>query len=140
MLYIFTQSRVLMQNLFAMQEEKNNEIIIAAVDDIIFGAKIKGTAGTHGINVTMVRSTQKFIETLTKITPTKIIVDLHSEKCDPFLIAEKVKEDERLKNTKLIGFFSHVYTELMKKALAAGYDEVLPRSAFTKKLPQILRD
>ena len=129
-----------MQNLCAMKEEKHNETIVAAVDDIIFSAKIKSTAEIQGINIKIIRSTQKLIDLLSETTPTKVIVDLHSEKCEPFFIAESIKGNEKFKNTKLIGFFSHVYTELMEKAIEAGYDEVLTRSAFTKKLSQILRD
>lgn len=122
------------------EEEKEKRIILAAVDDIFFAAKIRGTGEISGINVLIERSTEKFLNKLSEITPSKIIVDLHSDKCDPFLIAEKVKGNEKFKDVRLIGFFSHVHTELMKKAIDAGYDEVMPRSAFTKKLSQILQE
>jgi hypothetical protein len=39
----------------------------------------------------------------------------------------------------VVGFFAHVQTELMQRARAAGFDEVLPRSAFVARLPDILR-
>ena len=124
-----------------MIEEKNEKgIVLAAVDDIFFAAKIRGTGETLGVDVVIAQNTLKFFEKLNETKPTKILVDLHSEKCDPFLIIEKVKEDKRLKDIPLIGFFSHVHTELMKKAIEAGYDEVMPRSAFTKKLHLILQD
>lgn len=118
---------------------KDKRIILAAVDDIFFAAKIRGTGEALGITVQTARSTDKFFEKLAETTPSKIIVDLHSEKCDPFLIAEKVKGNEKLRDVRLIGFFSHIHTELMKKAIDAGYDEVMPRSAFTKKLSEILQ-
>lgn len=122
------------------EEKKEKRIILAAVDDIFFSAKIRGTGENLGIAIQIARSTDKFFEKLSEIMPSKIIVDLHSEKCDPFLIAEKVKGNEKLTGVRLIGFFSHVHTELMKKAIDAGYDEVMPRSAFTKKLSQILQE
>ncbi len=37
------------------------------------------------------------------------------------------------------GFFSHVDIARRDAALAAGVDRALPRSAFTAKLPEILR-
>jgi hypothetical protein len=37
-----------------------------------------------------------------------------------------------------VGFLSHVQTELAEKALAAGCQEVLPRSKFTADLAEIL--
>jgi len=38
----------------------------------------------------------------------------------------------------LLGFFSHVETELQRNALAAGFDRVIPRSVFARDLSQLL--
>jgi CheY-like chemotaxis protein len=38
----------------------------------------------------------------------------------------------------IVGFLSHVQPELAEKALAAGCQEVLPRSKFTADLAEIL--
>ncbi|HEX8922686.1 MAG TPA: hypothetical protein VF766_14520, partial [Pyrinomonadaceae bacterium] len=65
---------------------------------------------------------------------------LHAQKCDPFALAEQLKADETLRNVPLLGFFSHVQTALQQRAKQAGYDRVMPRSAFTKFLPEILVD
>lgn len=121
-----------------MDDKKGMNIILVAVDDIFFASKIRGEAEALGISIILVRTTEKFFEKLKKEKPIKVIVDLHSENIDPFLIAETLKADPYDDSIKLIGFFSHVQTGLMKKAIDAGYDEVLPRSAFTKKLRQIL--
>jgi hypothetical protein len=39
----------------------------------------------------------------------------------------------------LLGYLSHVQGELKLKAQEAGCDTVLPRSAFSQSLPQILK-
>ena len=49
-----------------------------------------------------------------------------------------MKVDERLRAVPLVGFFSHVQTALRRRAEEAGYDRVMPRSAFTKHLAEIL--
>jgi hypothetical protein len=49
-----------------------------------------------------------------------------------------LKSDPGLRGIELLGFFSHVQTELMREATKAGYDQVLPRSAFSKDLSSIL--
>jgi hypothetical protein len=41
---------------------------------------------------------------------------------------------------RTIGFGSHVDTELLDAARAAGCDEVLPRSQLFRRLPDLLRD
>ena len=43
------------------------------------------------------------------------------------------------KGTSIIGFLSHVQGDLKMKAHEVGCDMVLPRSAFSQNLPQLLR-
>jgi len=43
------------------------------------------------------------------------------------------------KGTNIIGFLSHVQGDLKLRAQEAGCDMVLPRSAFSQNLPQLLR-
>src|SRR5438128_884322 len=43
------------------------------------------------------------------------------------------------KGTSIIGFLSHVQGDLKQKAHEVGCDMVLPRSAFSQNLPQLLR-
>jgi hypothetical protein len=49
-----------------------------------------------------------------------------------------LKANQEFGGIQLVGFFSHVETELRQNALAAGYDQVLPRSVFSRDLPKIL--
>jgi hypothetical protein len=49
-----------------------------------------------------------------------------------------LKSDEQLRDIRLLGFFSHVQTELQRNAIAAGFDQVIPRSVFARDLPKIL--
>jgi CheY-like chemotaxis protein len=67
-----------------------------------------------------------------------IICDLHSQKVDPMELAKQLKADEQLRSIPLLGFFSHVQTELQHRAEAAGFDQVMARSAFSKYLGDIL--
>ena len=70
--------------------------------------------------------------------PGLIIVDLHNQKIEPATLATELKTDEELRRFRLLGFFSHVQTELQRNALAAGFDQVIPRSVFARDLPKIL--
>jgi CheY-like chemotaxis protein len=112
--------------------------VIAAVDDIFFASKIRAVAELLGIKVLFARSTDEALEAARRDMPSLIIADLHAQKCDPFTLAEQLKADETLRTVPLVGFFSHVQTELKQRAEQAGFDRVMPRSAFTKYLPEIL--
>lgn len=115
-----------------------NQPIIAAVDDMLFAAKIKGTAAAVGADVEFVRSADAAVRAAAQRETSLLIVDLHSEKCDPFGLAAKLRSDPKNSPVTLLGFFSHVNVELRERALAAGFDRVLPRSAFVKRLGEIL--
>ena len=114
--------------------------IIAAVDDLIFASKIKATAENVGAEVRFAKSLATVLTQAEERLPDCVMVDLQGVKCEPFALARAFKTSATLKQVKLIGFFSHVQTALMHEAQAAGYDQVLPRSAFTKRLPEILQD
>jgi hypothetical protein len=43
------------------------------------------------------------------------------------------------KGTSVIGFLSHLQGDLKAKAVEAGCDMVMPRSAFSQNLPTLLR-
>jgi CheY-like chemotaxis protein len=112
--------------------------VIAAVDDLFFASKIRGTGEQIGVTVRFVRNLEAMFEAARRDRPGLIICDLHSQKIDPIALAEQLKADEELRAIPLLGFFSHVQTELMKRAEEAGFDRVLPRSAFTMHLAEIL--
>jgi CheY-like chemotaxis protein len=112
--------------------------VLAAVDDIFFASKIRGTAESLGVGYESARSVEAAAEKARADPPSLVVADLHGLRCDPFALAETFKADPVLRAVPLVGFFSHVQTELRERALAAGFDQVLPRSAFTLKLPEIL--
>ena len=114
------------------------KLVLAAVDDMFFASKIRATAEHLGVSVRFARSTDDALSIAQADRPALIIADLHAEKYNPFTLAEQLKADERTRSVTLIGFFSHVQTELQQRAIQAGYDRVMPRSAFTKHLPEIL--
>jgi CheY-like chemotaxis protein len=113
--------------------------VLVAVDDLFFAAKIRATAEHLGVEVSFPRSLDALVEAARDGAPALVIVDLHLQRYDPFAVAPRLKGVEALRETPLVGFFSHVQVELQRRARDAGFDHILPRSAFTKRLPEILR-
>ena len=107
-----------------------NPVVIAVVDDMFFAAKIRAVAEAVGVEISFPRSREALVEKAREAR--LILVDLHNQRMDPLEVARE------LSGIKLIGFFSHVEVELQRKAVAAGFDQVLPRSAFVRDLPKIL--
>jgi CheY-like chemotaxis protein len=113
-------------------------VIIAVVDDMFFASKIRAVAEAVGAEISFPRNREALVEKAHETKPQLILVDLHNQKLDAVTLAKDLKSDEQLREVPLVGFFSHVETELQRKALDAGFDQVLPRSVFSRDLPNIL--
>jgi ActR/RegA family two-component response regulator len=113
-------------------------IVLAIVDDIFFASKIRATAEAVGVEVKFLRSMEKLIETARQMKPGLVVVDLHNTKLDPVAVATELTLNEDLREIRLLGFFSHVHADLQRNAMAAGYDQVIPRSVFARDLGEIL--
>lgn len=105
---------------------------------MFFASKIRATAEAVGVEVKFVRSIEKLIETAREVKPGLVVVDLHNSKLDPVAVGTELKSNEELREVRLLGFFSHVHADLQRNAMAAGYDQVIPRSVFARDLGQIL--
>ena len=112
--------------------------VIAVVDDMFFKAKIRAVAEAVGTEISFPRSQEALIQKAREAKPELIIVDLHNQKIDPATLATELKADVELRAIPLLGFFSHVQTELQRNALAAGFNQVIPRSVFARDLSKIL--
>ena len=112
--------------------------ILAAVDDMFFAAKIRATAEALGVTIKFHRRLEGLVNAAAEHSPDLILVDLHNEKLHPIELANALKANESAKAIPLLGFFSHVQTDRQQAALAAGYDQVIPRSVFSRDLAKIL--
>jgi len=56
----------------------------------------------------------------------------------PLTVIPKLKTKLK-KSVSIIGFLSHLQGDLKMKAIEAGCDTVMPRSAFSQSLPNLLR-
>jgi len=70
--------------------------------------------------------------------PTLLVFDLNNLNAKPMTLIPKFKAKLK-KATSIIGFLSHLQGDLKMKALEAGCDTVMPRSAFSQSLPNLLR-
>jgi two-component system NtrC family sensor kinase len=115
-----------------------NRRVIAAVSDMLFASKIRGTAEHLNVSVDFARTEDGLFDSAKADVPSLIILDLHDTRLDPFALAARLKADGRLRAVPLVAFFSHVETELQRRGVEAGIDHVLPRSVFTRRLAEIL--
>jgi len=112
---------------------EQQKTIVALLDDLLFMVKISDGAKRAGFALKVVKSEADLMEQA-RANPALVIFDLNFHGIDPLGVIAKFKADEDLKKIKLLGYVSHVEGEMKRKALEAGCDVVLPRSAFSRQL------
>jgi CheY-like chemotaxis protein len=121
--------------------ENGNSRIFAFIEDLFFMAKIQETARKLNVKVEFVKTDKDIMEKMHQNgeeKPSLIIFDLNNANAKPLTLIPKLKSKLK-KGTSIIGFLSHVQGDLKQKAHEVGCDMVLPRSAFSQNLPQLLR-
>lgn len=123
--------------LYSSRMSSMAETVAILVDDMFFGARINSAASACGRQIERVKSREQ-LEALASNPPSLVIIDLNSDRLDPLEAIEFFKSGAELSAVPIVAFVSHVQTELIRRAQAAGCDYVLPRSAFTQMLMKIV--
>ena len=118
-----------------MATEKDRVAIL--VDDMFFAAKINSAAEACGRQIERVKSREQ-LEALRADPPSLVIIDMNSDRLDPIETIRYLKTHADLNAVPIVSFVSHVQTALIRNAHTAGCDYVLPRSAFTKMVIEIV--
>ena len=112
------------------------------IEDLFFLAKIQETAKKLGIKVGFLKNEKdtvaKFVDAPEEERPSLIVFDLNNANAKPLTLIPKLRAKLK-KGTSIIGFLSHLQGDLKVKAVEAGCDMVMPRSAFSQNLPNLMR-
>ena len=106
--------------------------------DLLFTSKITGTARELGHRVLVAGNTALASDMIAQWRPRVVFVDLAAGELVsvPALVAYRALAGPQ---TTFIAFGSHVDTEALANAKAAGCDPVLPRSRFTTELVELIK-
>ena len=116
--------------------------IFCFIEDLFFQAKIQETARKLGIKVEFSKGDKDSVARLLDLPegekPTLLVFDLNNLNAKPMALIPKFKSKLK-KATSIVGFLNHLQGDLKAKAVEAGCDTVMPRSAFSQSLPNLLR-
>jgi len=104
--------------------------IAALVDDLFFFSKISSTAKQVGSEVVFCRSAQAVPADVMRIC-----VDLNST---AFVAISEIEKLKRTHPAPIVAFLSHGQLDLKRRAEEAGAAEVIPRSRFVERLPELV--
>ncbi|HXE11141.1 MAG TPA: hypothetical protein VN633_03415 [Bryobacteraceae bacterium] len=111
--------------------------IIAVLSDLMFTVKIQGAAKRAGIEAVFVKTSDAALK-LVKESPVAVIVDLNASDIRPLELIEQLKSGPESSKMTVLGFVSHVQTDLRVAAQQKGCDLVIARSVFSQQLAQFL--
>jgi len=113
-------------------------MIVCVLDDLMFSIKISSAAKSLGVEVHFERSRDTVLQTVREKQPSLVIFDLNSARLAPMAAIAAMKADPALATIRTLGYVSHVDSDAIAAARAAGIDQVLARSAFSSGLGEIL--
>ncbi|MGH9561721.1 MAG: response regulator [Terracidiphilus sp.] len=117
--------------------------IFCFIEDLFFLAKIQETARKLGVKVEFIKGENKdavarILDAGENDKPALVVFDLNNLNAKPMTLIPKFKSKFK-KAVSIIGFLNHLQGDLKMKAVEAGCDSVMPRSAFSQSLPILLR-
>lgn len=112
-------------------------MIVSLGRDLAFSSKISGVATALGRKAKNARSADQFRESLS-LGPTLVIVDLNFPECTPEQVMQMLTASGFA--GRVVGYCSHVDTNTIESARAAGFAEVMPRSKFVQQLQSLLAE
>lgn len=110
--------------------------VLVVVNDLMFKEKIAAAGRELGAELHFARSFDHARGVLAEHPCRTAIVDLHLKNADPVGIGAGLKSEGLVE--RVLGYYSHVEVELAGRAEEAGFDEVMPRSAFVARMPALL--
>ncbi|MEJ2678703.1 MAG: response regulator [Gemmatimonadota bacterium] len=110
--------------------------MLALVADLVFAARVRGTAPA-GVEVRTASRADPLKAEAKASAPDLVLVDL-STAGDPVGFIRWVRSEVSLEGVQVVAFGAHVDGERLNAARAAGADMVLARSAFVARLPELL--
>lgn len=108
--------------------------IVGVVEDLFFGVKITDAAKRAGLPIVYAKTEEAVLAQ--SADASLVIIDLNHASLPPIPIIQKLKAST---SARLLGYVSHVQTEVKQRALEAGCDTVLAKSAFSSSVGEIIK-
>jgi CheY-like chemotaxis protein len=110
--------------------------VAALIPDLLFGSKVQAALQAAGHEVDLLTGNVQVWDEVGGID--LLVVDLTSSDVDGVELFETLASGGELHAVRSLGFFAHVQPEVRARALAAGFDQVVPRSRMAREGAQLV--
>jgi len=105
--------------------------VLAHVPDLLFGSKVQGMLGAGGHDVSLVGGEAAVRAQIA--SSDVLVVDLTADDVAGIALLESLAADGLVAGTRTLAFYSHVDADVRTRAIAAGFDLVVPRSRMARE-------
>jgi hypothetical protein len=109
-----------------------NEKVVVFEPDLLFSSRIESAAGRAGLDVKVTVTMNELQSALQESAPKVLLMNLDALGDAVWSLAGAAQGQCRL-----IGYYSHADSQLAARALASGFEMVVPRRTFMEKLSDI---
>jgi CheY-like chemotaxis protein len=107
--------------------------VVAVFDDLLLGSNVLGMLRAAGHEAELAAGGD------VRPGAALLIVDLAATTFDGVAIVERLRADGELGATRTLGVYSHVDVDTRRRAEAAGFDKVVPRSRLAREGADLVR-
>lgn len=112
--------------------------VLVIVPDLMMRQKIVGQLTALGYTAKGVAKLERLDAVLDAAAPAAVLVEIDGLELDGPGLAARLHADERLKGAPVVGFASHMRTELMDAVREAGADRVIARGELVRRLDVVM--
>jgi hypothetical protein len=106
--------------------------VVAVFDDLLLGSNVLGMLRAAGFEARLTGAASVQVD-----DAAVVIVDLTGG-FDGVALVERLRAEGELDRTRTIGVYSHVDVDTKRRAEAAGFDLVVPRSRMAREGPALV--
>ena len=114
-----------------------NRTVVVLADDLFWKTKIDHATKSAQAPAVFISDPAGLVKAAEMGKTALVLVDLAIRQ-DPFAAIASLKNGPKTKGIYVVGWYEHVRKDLEKKGTATGCDEVMPRSAFSQKLADLI--
>jgi DNA-binding NarL/FixJ family response regulator len=102
--------------------------VVAVFDDLLLGSNVLGTLRAAGHDAELAGAAD-----VSPGAAAVLVVDLGAARFDGVALVERLRATGELEATRTLGVYSHVDADTRRRAEAAGFDLVVPRSRMARE-------
>jgi len=127
-------------NQISQTDQINQKIVLVAVTDIFFYAKVRDALLPNGYKLERARSQEDIAGKASAIHPSAVILNMNDDTLNDFQALETLKTDPRFKTIPILAFANHEEVETWNRAKSMGVTKIVSRNEFSSHTKDLLEE